>query len=113
MKKYYTDSDGGCFLIGNEDFLISLPNNFGDCRNTVIVCKDYKEFDEYCKEEFGRKGADFFHWKGIFKGKFNLYKYDCATPTKENVKAKFDGDYSLYLRCESFEYPTLAIIPNK
>jgi len=110
MKKYYTDSDGGSFLFGNEDFSIKLPNGFGDCRNTVIVFDDYKEFHEYCQKEFGAKGADRFDWKLRITGRFNLYKYDCAALIKEEIKTKFDGDFMLFLRCENSEYPVLAIV---
>lgn len=111
MKKYYTNSDGGSFLFGNKDFSFKLPNGFGDGRNTVIVFEDYKEFKEYCEKEFGKNGINHFHYKLRITGKFNLYKYDCAPLIKEEVKRKFDGDFMLYLRCEYYEYPVLAIIP--
>lgn len=111
MKKYYTQSDGGSFLFGNENLSIKLPNNFGDCRNTVLVFEGYDEFRKYCEKEFKKNGEDSFGWKLRITGKFNLYKYDCAALVKEEIKTKLDGDFMLLLRCEWHEYPILAIVP--
>lgn len=111
MKKYYTDSDGGCFLFGNEDFSFNLPNGYGDCQNTVIVFDSFDEFYSFVREKYGNRYiGDVFRWKTSLKGRFNLYKYDCSNMSPKDIKVKFDGEYSLYLRSNEYERPILAIV---
>ena len=114
MKRCYTDSDGGCFLFGNENFSFNLPNGYGDGRNTVLIFDSEEEFKNYCIKKYGNEGwYERFRWKTFIKGKFNLYNYDCCEMVKKNIKAKFDGSYSIYLRMVDFEYPTLAIVKRE
>ena len=94
MKKYYTNSDGGCFLFGNKDFSFKVFNNFGDCRNTVLVFEDYEEYVQYCKKEYGES-----RWDRAFKdimpvnGKFNLYNYDCSDMNDKDINYKYYHSY--------------------
>ena len=112
MKKYYTDSDGGCFLFGNNDFSINLPNGYGDCKNTVLVFDSQDEFYSFLEEKYGKRNPyDVnFRWKTSIKGCFNLYGYDCSDMKNKDIKAKFDGKYGVYLRSSDYERPTLAIV---
>lgn len=111
MKKYYTDSDGGAFLIGNKDFSFFISNNYGDCRNTVLVFESEEEYKNYCIEKYGKTDwRDRFKWQTTIKGKFNLYNYDCSDMSDKDVKAEFNGKYGLYLRSNDYERPILAIV---
>lgn len=111
MKKYHTDSDGGSFLFGNKDFSFLISNNYGDCENTVLVFKTDEEFKEYCVKKYGTEGWHrAFKWQTTLAGKFNLYSYDCSRLDDEDIVAKFDGKYSVYLRSADYEYPVLAIV---
>lgn len=111
MKKYYTISDGGCFLFGNKDFSFDIPNDYGDCRNTVLVFDTEAEFLEYTKKYYGEhRRASAFKWKTSVNGSFNLYNYDCSDMSPKDIKAKFDGRYSIYLRSDEYELPILAIV---
>ena len=112
MKKYYTDSDGGCFLFGNEDFSFNLPNGYGDCRNTVLVFDSHDEFYLFLEEKYGKRDPyDVgFRWKTSMKGCFNLYNYDCSNMSPKDIKVQFDGRYSLYLRSNEYGKPILAIV---
>lgn len=113
MKKYYTHSDGGCFLFGNKDFSVKVFNGFGDCKNTVLVFESYIEFDKYCQEEYGKaRGVRAFESVTIINGNFNLYNYDCSDMDNKDIKVKFNGNYLLYLRNDVFEYPILAIVKS-
>lgn len=111
MKKYYTNSDVGCFLFGNKDFSFKLPNGVGDGRNTVLVFDSEEEYKAFCIKDYGEKRwYDAFKWQMPINGKFNLYNYDCSDMDDKDIKAKFDGKYYLYLRYEMFERPILAIV---
>lgn len=111
MKKYYTNSDVGCFLFGNKDFSFKVHNRAGDGRNTVLVFECEEEYVQYCKKEYGEsRWHRAFDWIMPINGKFNLYSDDCSNMDNKDIKAKFDGKYFLYLRSEMFERPILAIV---
>ena len=113
MKKHYTHSDGGCFLFGNKDFSFKLPNNYGDCRNTVLIFDNKEEFVIYLKEKYKEDFCDrSFVWQTTIEAKFNLYNYDCCHMESKDIKARFDGRYSIYLRSVRGEYPVLAIVKD-
>lgn len=112
MKQYYTESDGGCFLFGNKDFSFNIPNGYGDCRNKVILFDSYAEFYSFLEEKYGNRNPyDVkFKWQTSIEGRFNLYNYDCSDMNEKDIKAKFDGKYSIYLRSGEYLQPTLAIV---
>lgn len=114
MKTYYTESDGGCFLFGNKDFSFNLPNGYGDCRNKVIVFCSLDEFYSFLEEKYGKRNPyDVnFKWQTTIKGCFNLYNYDCSNMSPKDIKVRFNGKYSLYLRSSGYEQPILAIVLN-
>ncbi len=112
MKRYKTESDIGSLLFGTEDFGVCVNNRFGDCTNKVLVFDSNEEFCSYVRDNDKYTDDPFrkFHFMNSIKGKFNLYKYDCAERIPENIKCKFDGKYFIYVRCEEYEYPTVAIV---
>ena len=114
MKKYYTHSDGGCFLFGNKEAYIKVPNGYGDCKNTVLVFDNEPEFLAFSKEKYGESTMWWNRFKFIMKleGCINLYNYDCADRSPDNIAAKFEGEYSFYLRSDEYEFPTLAIVKS-
>lgn len=115
MKKYKTVSDIGSLLFGTEDFGVTVFNRFGDCTNTVLVFESDAEYRKFVKDNdrFAADPFDKFHIATRIEGKFNLYNYDCAERTPENVKCKFDGRYFVYVRCEEYEYPTIAVVKQE
>lgn len=89
MKKYYTDSDIGCVLIGNEGFGYAVDNCYGDGTTSVYVFADEKEFDNSdvkAKVKFDTS----------CKGKFNIYSYDCADLNSDDIVATLEGRYAVY-----------------
>lgn len=46
MKIFETISNVHSIRIGNDDFTILLPNEYGDCKNHVIIINSY-DVDEY------------------------------------------------------------------
>lgn len=119
MKKYYTDSDGGTILFGNENFTFTVYNKFGDCRNTVIVFENDEEYLTWLMDKYGKKYYRDcnFDYITCCKGTFNLYKYDCLSDKelkdRKNIKAKLSGTYLVYVRCGNWEYPIIAIVKSK
>ena len=115
MKTYFTDSDGGTVLFGNETFSFKLSNNYGDCTNTIHVFDSEKEFLEHCTERYGTERRNrAFKWIMPVSGKFNIYNYDCLLRlSDEDIAASFEGTYSVYLRSSDYEAPIFALVPRQ
>lgn len=111
MRRLYTHSDGGCFLFGNETFSFSLPNNYGDCRNAVLIFEDEQEYIAYMKNKYGEskwyRASD---WQTTLRGRFNLYRCDSSNMNPKDIAAKFNGRYEIYLRTDLFELPVLFVV---
>lgn len=111
MKEYKTESDIGSLLFGTEECGFTVFNRFGDCTNTVLVFNNEAEYHEYVENKYGSTAAlKLFYFSERIDGRFNLYNYDCAERTSENIICQFDGKYFVYVRCQEWEYPTIAIV---
>ena len=67
---YEYSCDGGSLMLGNKDFQVDFPNDYGDGRHSVYV------------GTIGRTVPDTFHgdrvkFVGSIEGEFNVYSYDC------------------------------------
>lgn len=83
IVSFYTFSDAGGVLVGNEDFSVVVPNGRGDGRTKVFIGKEIPD------------GLDFF---GCVKGTFNIYNYDCLSEEDldKNIECKLEGRYGVY-----------------
>ena len=115
MRKYHTESTNGCVLLGNDAFSFGVPNNYGDCRNTVIVFDSSTEYAQYLRGTIDtEQHYSPFEWVGSVCGSFNLYSCDCVPALDVlNTVAKLTGNYEIYLRSNDYELPQFAFVPKE
>ena len=111
MKTYYTNSDCGSLLLGNETFSMRLFNRYGDGENKVLVFGSVEEYTAFTKKQYGElRWHEAFTFEAALRGVFNLYSDDCSDMRPDDVKTKFNGDYMVYLRNMDYEPPTFAFV---
>lgn len=86
LEKLWEDSNGfetisewGSVKIGNDNFTLQVPNDYGDGKTAVAIVDKYPEFE---KDTF---------WSEI-SGKFYIYKSDDS----DEIACELDGTYNIY-----------------
>lgn len=86
MEKFTTISDCGGVLAGNENFGVLLQNGCGDGDTYVLILQQKDRYLIPSKARFNTK----------IEGTINIYNYDCAQRTKENILTTIKGRYFVY-----------------
>ena len=103
MKQYYTYSDIGSVLIGNEEWTFAVPNGIGDGRTVVRVYNTEKEFME---SPWYKEGM---HFLSSVQGTFGIFENDCDfhallnhTITMKDAKCVLKGRYGVFNKNNSY-----------
>lgn len=97
---YEYSCDGGSLMLGNKDFQVAFPNDYGDGRHLVYIGTT------------GRTVPDTFHgdrvkFVGSIQGEFNVYSYDCLEESElvdsDNILVTLNGRYGVYA-CEGYMF---------
>ncbi len=96
MKQEYTFiCDAGALMIGHPDFVVRIPNEFGDGSWRLVVLSSDEQFDAY---------DEGYTFRGTIDGHdMKVFSYDCLNLKRDGIRPEdvlctLDGSYFIYAR---------------